>query len=146
LLSPFDGFETSVTHFAHKKVLQRIKYVAGLRQKTLTRAFPLAAQSSRLVEFSGLGMSSKICRGTLGMAIFIAIRKASSRVNSFALERRSIDQGGGDACLAFDLTLFSTGSGPLRAHSINLNYVANHQDVPPHRETAHRRLIPQFAG
>jgi hypothetical protein len=38
------------------------------------------AQSSRLAEFGGLGMSFNICRGTLGsLAMFTAIRKASSR-------------------------------------------------------------------
>jgi hypothetical protein len=60
--------------------LQRIKYVAGLRQKTQIRAFPFAAQSSRLAEFGGLGMTFNICRGTLGSsAMFTAIRNASSR-------------------------------------------------------------------
>jgi hypothetical protein len=45
-------------------------------------------QSSRLAEFGGLGISFKICRGTLGsLAMFTAIRNASSRVSSFALER-----------------------------------------------------------
>jgi hypothetical protein len=45
------------------------------------------AQSSRLAEFGGLGMSFNICRGTLGsLAMFTAIRNASSRVSSFALE------------------------------------------------------------
>jgi hypothetical protein len=35
------------------------------------RLLTLAAQSSRLAEFGGLGMSFKICRGTLGsLAMF----------------------------------------------------------------------------
>ena len=41
-----------------------------------------AAQSSRLAEFGGRGMSFNICRGTLGsLAMFTAIRNASSRVS-----------------------------------------------------------------
>jgi hypothetical protein len=37
------------------------------------------AQSSRLAEFGGLGMSFNICRGTLGsLAMFTAMRNASS--------------------------------------------------------------------
>jgi hypothetical protein len=44
-------------------------------------AVPFQAQSSRLAEFGGLGMSFNICRGTLGsLAMFTAIRNASSRV------------------------------------------------------------------
>ena len=46
------------------------------------------AQSSRLAEFGGLGMSFNICRDTLSLAMFTAIRNASSRVSSFALDRR----------------------------------------------------------
>jgi hypothetical protein len=47
------------------------------------------AQSSRLAVFGGRGMSFNICRGTLGsLAMFTAIRNASSRVRSYALERR----------------------------------------------------------
>jgi hypothetical protein len=43
----------------------------------------------RLAEFSGLGMSFNICRGTLGsLAMFTAKRNASSRVSSFAVDRR----------------------------------------------------------
>ena len=39
---------------------------------------------SRLAESFGLGMSFRICRGTLGnLAMFIAIRNASSRDNRF---------------------------------------------------------------
>jgi hypothetical protein len=44
------------------------------------KGLPLAldAQSSRLAEFGGLGMSFNICRGTLGsLAMFAAIRNAS---------------------------------------------------------------------
>ena len=57
----------------------------------------MLVQSSRLAEFGGLGMSFKICRGTLGsFAMFTAIRNASSRDSRFALERRparlTIDQ------------------------------------------------------
>jgi len=64
---------------AEKKFLQRIKYVAGLHQKTQIRVFPFAAQSSRLAEYGGRGMSFKICRGTLGsLAMFTATRNASS--------------------------------------------------------------------
>ena len=44
-------------------------------------------QSSRLAEFGGLGISFNICRGTLGsLAMFTAIRNASSRVSCFALD------------------------------------------------------------
>jgi hypothetical protein len=47
------------------------------------------AQSSRLAEFGGRGMSLKIYRGTFGsFAMFTAIRNASSHVSSFAPERR----------------------------------------------------------
>jgi hypothetical protein len=43
-----------------------------------------AAQSSRLAEFGGLGMSFNICRGTLGsLAMFTAIRNASAKLISF---------------------------------------------------------------
>jgi hypothetical protein len=46
-------------------------------------------QSFGLAEFGVLGMSFNICRGTLGsLAMFTAIRNASSRASSFALERR----------------------------------------------------------
>ena len=46
-------------------------------------------QSSRPAEFGGPGISFNIWRGTLGsLAMFTAIRNASSRVSSFALERR----------------------------------------------------------
>jgi hypothetical protein len=49
------------------------------------------AQSSRLAVFGGLGMSFSICRGTLGsLAMFTAIRNASSRVSSLALERAGV--------------------------------------------------------
>jgi hypothetical protein len=42
-----------------------------------------AAQSSRLAEFGGLGMSFNICRGTLGsLAMFTAMTNASSRVSA----------------------------------------------------------------
>jgi hypothetical protein len=42
---------------------------------------------SRLAVFGGRGMSFNICRGTLGsLAMFTAIRNASSRVSSFAVE------------------------------------------------------------
>jgi hypothetical protein len=51
-------------------------------------AIDTRAQSSRLAEFGGRGMSFNICRGTLGsLAMFTAIKNASSRVSSFALER-----------------------------------------------------------
>jgi hypothetical protein len=44
----------------------------------------VAAQSSRLAEFGGRGMSFNICRGTLGsLAMFTAIRNASSRDSRF---------------------------------------------------------------
>jgi hypothetical protein len=44
----------------------------------------IEAQSSRLAEFGGLGMSFNICRGTLGsLAMFTAIKNASSRDNRF---------------------------------------------------------------
>jgi len=47
------------------------------------------AQSSRLAEFGGRVMSFNICRGTIGsLAMFTAMRNASSHVSSFALERR----------------------------------------------------------
>jgi hypothetical protein len=47
------------------------------------------AQSSRLAVFGGRGMSFNICRGTLGsLAMFTAIRNASSRDSRFAVERR----------------------------------------------------------
>jgi hypothetical protein len=40
------------------------------------------AQSFRLAEFSGLGMSFNICRGTLvSLAMFTAIRKPTRRAN-----------------------------------------------------------------
>ena len=42
-----------------------------------------AAQSSRLAEFGGQGMSFNICRGTLGsLAMFTAMTNASSRVSA----------------------------------------------------------------
>jgi hypothetical protein len=48
-----------------------------------------AAQSSRPAEFGGLGKSFNICRGALGsLAMFTAIRNASSRVSNFALDLR----------------------------------------------------------
>jgi hypothetical protein len=48
---------------------------------------PLNAQSSRLAEFGGVGMSFNICRGTLdSLAMFTAIRNASSAGES-ALSR-----------------------------------------------------------
>jgi hypothetical protein len=49
----------------------------------------LCHQSSRLAEFFGRGMPFKICRGALGsLAKFTASRNATSRVSSFALDRR----------------------------------------------------------
>ena len=52
----------------------------------LLAALTLAAQSSRLAEFGGRGMSFNICRGTLGsLAMLAAIRRATrSAVYSFA--------------------------------------------------------------
>jgi len=50
------------------------------------QAASFAAQSSRLAEFGGLGMSINIRRGTLGsLAMFTAIRNASSRDNRLFL-------------------------------------------------------------
>jgi hypothetical protein len=47
------------------------------------------AQSSRLAVLGGRKMSFNVCRGTLGsLAMFTAIKNASSRVSSFALDRR----------------------------------------------------------
>jgi hypothetical protein len=56
----------------------------------LTLCLPeIDAQSSRLAEFGGLGMSFNICRGTLGsLAMLTAIRNASSRVSLFVDSRR----------------------------------------------------------
>jgi hypothetical protein len=61
------------------------------------------AQSSRLAEFGGLGMSFNICCGTLGsLAMFTAIRNASSRVSRLAVDRcpfsamRNVAIGHGD--------------------------------------------------
>jgi hypothetical protein len=46
-------------------------------------------QPSRLAEFGGRGMSFNICRGTIGsLAMFTAIRNASSRVSLFVDNRR----------------------------------------------------------
>jgi hypothetical protein len=47
------------------------------------------SQSSRLAVFGGRGMSFNIARGTLGsLAMFTAIRNASSRVSLFIDNRR----------------------------------------------------------
>jgi hypothetical protein len=60
------------------------------KSRTIIRFLALAikvaaAQSSRLAEFGGRGMSFNICHGTLGsLAMFTAIRNASSRMSSFA--------------------------------------------------------------
>jgi len=49
----------------------------------------MLVQSSRLAEFGGCGMSFNIRRGTLGsLAMFTAIRNASSRVSRLAVDRR----------------------------------------------------------
>jgi hypothetical protein len=48
-------------------------------------------QSSQLAVFGGRGMSFNICRGTLGsLAMVTAIRNASSRDSSLAVERRGV--------------------------------------------------------
>jgi hypothetical protein len=61
-----------------------------MQSKDRQRSTSVATQSSRLAELGGLGMSFiNICHGTVGsLAMFTAIRNASSRVSSFALDRR----------------------------------------------------------
>jgi hypothetical protein len=56
---------------------------------SVSSAQALPCSISRLAVFGGLGMSFNILRDTLGsLAMLTATRNASSRVSSFAVERR----------------------------------------------------------
>jgi hypothetical protein len=73
-------------------------------------------QSSRLAEFGGHGMSFNICRGTLGsLAMFTAIRNASSRDSSFALERRRLLEMDSQPRVSSPDHLAAFGSSPWHA-------------------------------
>jgi hypothetical protein len=74
---------------------RRIGFILPRQSSAVTAAYgsiadiDTHAQSSRLAEFGSRGMSFNICRGTLGsLAMFTAIRNASSRVSLFIDNRR----------------------------------------------------------